>query len=148
MNGEGTRVRGSAGVSLTALQQPVGDLVVTEAGCEVKDGGAGAVLVLGVRQNREVLLFQNTDLKQKGHGVKLMVNVYTETLVPCWSSFVMRCSGTNELPLHQIKSGAESSSIKGESWYQRAGGVCVSLGGTEVLLMSAQCPILNHRSDN
>lgn len=47
MNGEGARIRGSPGVSLAALQQPVGDLVVTETGCEVKDGGAGAVPVLG-----------------------------------------------------------------------------------------------------
>lgn len=47
VNGEGARIRGGPGVSLAAFQQPVGDLVVTEAGCEVKDGGTGAVPVLG-----------------------------------------------------------------------------------------------------
>lgn len=76
MNGEGARIRGSPGVSLAAFQQPVGDLVVTEAGCEVKDSGAGAVPVLGVRQNRHALLFQNTDLKQEGHEVKPVLNIY------------------------------------------------------------------------
>lgn len=52
VNGEGPCVRGSPRVSLAAFQQPLGDLVVTEAGCEVKDGGTGAVPVLRVRQNR------------------------------------------------------------------------------------------------
>lgn len=47
MDGEGARIRGSPGVSLAAFQQPLGDLVVTEAGREVKNGGAGAVPVLG-----------------------------------------------------------------------------------------------------
>lgn len=46
VNGEGARIRGSPGVSLAALQQPLGDLVVAEAGRQVKDGGAGAVPVL------------------------------------------------------------------------------------------------------
>lgn len=57
VNGEGARIRGSPGVSLAAFQQPVGDLVVTEAGCKVKDGGAGAVPVLGgqTKQGRVIV---------------------------------------------------------------------------------------------
>lgn len=55
VNREGPRVRGSPRVSLAAFQQPVGDLVVAEAGCEVKDRGAGAVPVLRVRQDGDAL---------------------------------------------------------------------------------------------
>lgn len=134
MNGEGARIRGNPRVSLAAFQQPVGDLVVTEAGCEVKDGGARAVPVLGVRKNRDALLFQDTDVKQEGQEVKLLINVHNREQkkqhFQSWSSFLRRCSRTNELPLKQVNLGAESSStkIKSESCYQPAGGVCAAAG--------------------
>lgn len=91
----------------------------------------------GVRQNRDVLL--NTELKQEGHGVKLMLNRYNREHMkqhcfpagaPLW------CAAAEQMNFHyQIKSGAESSSsteIKSESWYQPAGGTRAAGGNWEV----------------
>lgn len=44
------RIGGGRRVHVASLQQPVSDLVVTEAGCEVENGGTGIVPVLSVKQ--------------------------------------------------------------------------------------------------
>ncbi|TNN76542.1 hypothetical protein EYF80_013192 [Liparis tanakae] len=47
VNRNGARVGGGPGVYLAALQQPVSDLMVTEAGCKVENSGTRTVPVLG-----------------------------------------------------------------------------------------------------